>query len=115
VDAFLNQETFTAGETHTLSADLNGTATADFYVLLVLPDGSFLSLAPGLPVNALVPASTGVPLGFVTDVPLFSYVFTGEEALGTYYWVTLLVRAGASPTQPLDWLSYDVVPFDVVP
>ena len=45
----------------------------------------------------------------------FSYVFTGEETLGTYHWVVLLVRTGANPTQLLDWLSYDVASFDVVP
>jgi hypothetical protein len=115
VETFLNQESFTTGETHTLLADFNGTASADIYVLLVLPNGSFVSIAPGFPVNVLVPAATAVPLGFAVDVPLFSYLFTGAEEAGAYTWVTLLVSAGGDPSQYANWLDYDLASFDFTP
>lgn len=115
VDAFLNQETFSASETLTLRADLNGTATIDFYLLLVLPDGNFVSIAPGLPVNAVVPAATGVPLVFAPDLELFSHTFTGDEAGGTYTWVVLLVAAGADPTDSANLRGFDVESFALVP
>lgn len=115
VDAFLNQESFTTGEAHSLRADLNGTAISDIYVLLVLPDGNLVSIAPGFPINALVPAASAAQLGFALDVPLFDHVFTGAEGAGTYTWVVLLVSAGADPTQQGNWLGFDLAAFDFAP
>lgn len=115
VDAILNQDAFAAGDRQLLSLDLNGTASADLYLVEVLPGGTFVSLAPGLPVNTLAPLARSVPLRFAVDVPIVDYTFTGAEPAGSYLWVALLVRAGTDPQQPTNLLWYDVAPFTVGP
>jgi hypothetical protein len=115
IDLMLNQNAFSTGQAMSLKADLNGTAPADFYLLLVLPGGTFVSIAPGLPVNKVVPAATNVPLHFVTDVPLFNHTFTGSEAAGTYYWLAILARAGTNVLNTANWLGSDSAVFTFIP
>ncbi len=47
VDAFLNGSAFRTGQTMNLTVDVNGTAVADVYIAIVLPDGTFFTLGPG--------------------------------------------------------------------
>lgn len=55
----------------------------------------------------IAPAATNFPLGFVTDVPLFSYTWTGTEPAGTYVWYGILTRAGTSVLNPANWVGFD--------
>ncbi len=114
VDAKLNGSAFTTGQTLSLTADLNGTARADLYVVLALPGGGFFALGASAP-NVLVPAATNVQLGFAVDVPLFTRTLTGAEAAGAYTWLVLLVKPGLDPTQTANWLGFDSAPFTFTP
>jgi hypothetical protein len=115
VDALLNQDTFSAGQTLDLKADLNGTARADLYLLLVVPGGTFYSVGgTGVP-NELVPAARDAALGFATDVPLVNSTITGFEPGGVYTWVLGLVTPGANPAVGTNWLAFDVATFTLNP
>lgn len=114
VDAKLDGTSFATGQTMNLTADFNGTAQADLYVILTLPGGGFIALGAGAP-NTLAPLVTDLALGFAVDAPLFSLTFTGAEPAGAYGWFTLLVRPGTNPTQPANWLSVDSAPFTFTP
>jgi len=107
VDLALNQPFFTPGQTLSLKADLNGTVSADLYLLFVLPGGTFVSIAPGFPVNTVVPAATNVPLRFMTDVQLFSFTWAGTEPGGTYSFYAILTRAGTSVSNTANWVGFD--------
>jgi hypothetical protein len=87
----------------------------DFYLLLVYPSGDYVSLAPGLPVNQLVPGATNVPLGWSRDVPLSSYQFTGAEPAGAYFWIAVLTRAGTAVTNTANWVGFDYASFRFAP
>ena len=115
VDAKLNATSFAAGQQLRLTADFNGTATADVYLPLVKPDGTFVSLAPGFPAGVLAPYASGVPLRFLKDVALFNSTFGAASQPGSYRIVAILVRAGADPRQAANWLAYDVAPFSLGP
>lgn len=115
LDLQLDRTALTPGVSQSVTADVNGTATVDFYFVLVLPNGSFLSIAPGAALNVLVPTAQGVPLSFLTDVPLFTKTWTGAEPAGTYYWYGVLARAGSDPTNTANWLGVDVEAFSVGP
>jgi hypothetical protein len=115
VDLQVSDAVVVPGETQALKADFNGTATVDFYLALVYPGGFFVSIAPGFPVNTLVPAATGVPLSFVRDVPLVSYTWTGTEPGGSYTWVAILARAGTNPSQAANRVGADIAAFTFTP
>jgi hypothetical protein len=114
VDAQLNGSSFTTGQALSLTADFNGTATADLYVFVTLPGGGFFALGAAAP-NVLVPAASSLKLGFVVDAPLFTHTFTGSEAAGAYTWYALLVRPGLNPAQSANWLGIDSAPFTFTP
>ena len=62
-----------------------------------------------------VPTATSVPLGWSLDVPLFRYRFTGAEAVGTYFWIALLTRAGTAVTDRANWVGFDYAAFTFAP
>jgi hypothetical protein len=99
----------------TLTADVNGTARVDFYLLLVFPSGDFVSVAPGLPVNQIVPAATNVALGWSLDVPLGAFRFTGGEPAGDYFWIALLTRTGTPVANNANWVGFDYASFRFTP
>lgn len=115
VDVMLNAATFTAGRQLRLTADFNGTATADGYLPLVRRDGTFASLAPGYPSGVLAPYATSVLLRFLEDVPLFSLTFSPTTLAGPCRVAAILVRAGADPHKTANWLGSDVADFSFVP
>lgn len=115
VDLLLDRDAYAAGQVLSLTADLSGTARVDVYLLLAYPSGHYVSLAPGLPANQIVPTATSVPLGWSLDVPLFRYRFTGAEAVGTYFWIALLTRAGTAVTDRANWVGFDYAAFTFAP
>jgi hypothetical protein len=115
VDLALNRDGFAPGETMSLTADLSGTARADFYLLLVYPSGDYVSLAPGLPVNRLVPGATNVALRWRLDLPLANYLFTGAEPGGDYFWIAVLTRTGSAVTRTANWIGFDYAGFRFTP
>jgi len=115
VDLVLDRDTYVTGQTQALAADVSGTARVDSYLLLVFPSGDYVSVAPGLPLNRVVPAATDVPLGWALDVPLSTYRFTGAEAAGAYVWIAVLTRAGTAVENTANWVGFDYAGFDFTP
>jgi hypothetical protein len=115
VDLSLDREAYTTADTQALSADLSGTARVDSYLLLVLPSGDYVSVAPGLPVNQLVPAATNVPLEWSLGLPIASFRFTGAEPAGSYIWIAILTRAGTAVTSAANWVGFDYAGFTFTP
>jgi hypothetical protein len=115
IDLQIDRTALTPGQSQSLKADLNGTASADFYLLLALPSGGFISIAPGSAPNVLTPVATNVALRFLTDVPLLTRTWTGSEPAGAYSWYAILTRAGSNPGNTANWIGLDVVPFTVGP
>ena len=115
VDLALDRDVYATGQTQALTADVSGTALVDSYLLLVYPSGDYVSIAPGLPVNRVVPAATSVPLGWTLDVPLSSYAFTGAEPAGQYFWVAVVARAGTAFESTANWVGFDYAGFTFAP
>jgi hypothetical protein len=113
LDLQLSDDSYVVGDTLSLTTDLNGTTSADFYLLLSLPDGNFVALAPGFPLNSLVPTATNVALGYVIDAPLVAAPLTSAAALGDYAFIGILVRAGTNPNVVGNWLAFDYAPFSL--
>jgi Tol biopolymer transport system component len=96
----INQPAFQSGQTMILTATLSpGSAPtrADAYVVLRLPDGSFLSvLGGGRVVPGIAPIVRGLtPFPFTGEV--FRYTFSGGEPIGSYAWLSGLTLPG-TPT-----------------
>lgn len=111
LDLQLNDDRYLVGDALSLTADLNGTTSADFYLLLSLPDGNLVAFAPGYPLNTLVPTAINLSLGYVIDVPLLAATLTDASPLGSYAFIGILVRAGTSPSVVGNWLGFDYAPF----
>ena len=92
----LSQTLFHPGDTMVLTATLTpGTdpALVDAYVVIQLPDGTFLSLRPVGAVPGIAPFATGfTPPPFSGTI--FSYQFTGAEPPGLYSWFAALTQTG---------------------
>lgn len=99
----LNQTSFRTGQTMIVTASLSPgyvSGAADAYVVVQLPNGSFLSpqLGTGL-VPGIAPLVAGLawpPSGATPDplrVELLRYTFTGGEPAGVYTWYS----AGTAP------------------
>jgi hypothetical protein len=93
----LNQDSFRSGQTLTLTATLtpgSTTVTADAYVVVRLPDGSFLSLGlGGAVVPGIVPIARGlVPFSFSGE--LLRYTFGAGEPPGSYTFIAGLTQPG---------------------
>lgn len=104
-----SRSTLTPGDTLAVGISVNnpgGGPLADFFFLIVLPDGvTVVSAGPGVGgrvgstgnLRSLVPVARGVslasPFPYQSD-PFFSYTFTGVEPSGTYRFYLAAVRSG---------------------
>jgi hypothetical protein len=92
----LNQGAFQTGQSMTVTATLtpgNPSRTVDAYVVIQLPNGSFLSLTAGGVASGIVPLVPAfTPVAFAG--PILNYTFTGAEPAGTYTWLSALTEAG---------------------
>jgi hypothetical protein len=83
----------------------------DAYVVVRLPDGSFLSLQLGGGVVAgVVPIGRGLaPFAFTGE--LLGYTFRGDEPPGQYTWFAALTEPGTlNVVGPLDQVSFTFSP-----
>jgi hypothetical protein len=93
----VNQNAFRTAETMIVTVALTpGSAeptSVDAYILIQLPDGTLLSLAPQGLVVGLVPVATGFTPAVLSGEVL-RFTFTGGEPAGTYTWFAALTEAG---------------------
>jgi hypothetical protein len=115
--AALNQASFGPGQTMALTVAGNLTALSDIYVVVVMPDGTFFSLGPGLTLSApdtLAPLAAAVPaLGSFGPVTFLTHTFGGSEASGAYLWAFVIAPSGVSPLTAM--IAVDVVGFTFTP
>ena len=92
----VNGTAFSGGQTLVVTATLTpGTSDqpVDAYVVVRLPDQSFLSVTFGGVAPGLVPIVTGLaPIAFTGEV--FRYTFTGSEPAGAYTWLAGVTQPG---------------------
>lgn len=105
VELRANGSSFTAGQPISIRMDLNGTATADLWVVVVLPGGAVVG---GL-------AAPSFQLGYAPDLPIASFAFSGAEPPGPYVFVAILAVPGSSPAVASNILSYGVAAFSFSP
>jgi IgA Peptidase M64 len=109
----LNAATFRPGETLTLTARLTPGPTpvvVDAYVVVRLPDGSFLSLQPGGVVAGVVPIGRGFA-PFALTGEFLRYTFRGDEPPGQYTWFAALTEPGTlNVVSPLDQVPFTFSP-----
>jgi alpha-tubulin suppressor-like RCC1 family protein len=114
LQVLLNTATFRPGETLTLTALLTPGLTPvvlDAYVVVQLPDRSFLSLQlGGGVVEGVVPIGRGLaPFAFTGE--LLGYTFRGDEPPGQYTWFAALTEPGTlNVVGPLDQVSFTFSP-----
>jgi hypothetical protein len=118
-------ENFGPGDTLNLSigvANPDAVVTVDAYLLLILPDQTWLFFQLDgsgnlIPLPGTTDPTTWTKLlsnvtltaGLDTGaVPVLSYTFTGSEPTGMYQWILAFMNAGT-----LDLLGYEIEPFMV--
>src|SRR5262249_55856125 len=109
----LNQTLFHPGDTMVLTVTLVPGLTSpllDAYIVLQLPDGSFVSLQPVGAVPGIAPIARGFTAIPFSGVVL-SYRFTGAEPRGPYSWFAALTQAGtATLVGPFQQLPFTLSP-----
>ncbi len=97
LELLLNQETFTAGETLSLtgSADPQG-VLVDVYVVLVLPSGHLFFLTPTGELTETPQSLTPEGLAEAATAEIFRHTLTGAEPLGSYAWLGVLTAQGTT-------------------
>lgn len=113
----VNRQTIVPGDTLVAGITVNnpgGGPLADFYFLILLPDGStIVSAGPGVGarfgtlgnLRSLVPVVRGITLAGAFPYqanPFFSYVFSGIEPEGTYRFYFAAMRTGALDNGAID-------------
>jgi hypothetical protein len=97
LELLLNQETFTAGETLSLtaSADPQG-VLVDVYIGLVLPSGDLFFLTPEGGLTEAPQTLTPEGLAEAASAEIFRYTLTGVEPAGPYIWLGVLTAQGTT-------------------
>ncbi|MDQ3830069.1 MAG: hypothetical protein M3361_12350 [Candidatus Tectomicrobia bacterium] len=93
----LNQDTFTAGDTLTLSgiADPQG-ELVDVYIGLVLPTGDLVFLTPAGGLTLTPQTLTPEGLAEAASAEIFRYTLMGTEPAGSYSWLGVLTAHGTT-------------------
>ncbi len=110
----LNAAAYRAGDTLTLSVDLQGELSADLYVGIVYPQGYFQTILQPLNlslVNVLQPYQTAVRLSGAQTLNILSLSLP-PLAPGTYQICGLLTPPGADPWDGSGWLSFACAGFE---
>jgi hypothetical protein len=97
LELLLNQETFAAGETLSLtaSADPQGDLV-EVYVVLVLPSGDLFFLTPTGELTETPQSLTPDGLAEAATAEVFRHTLTGAEPLGSYAWLGVLTAHGTT-------------------
>ena len=105
----LADATLSVGDTLDAKFQLSAVGDADLYVALILPDGNFLTLDNKLNIseaNSVIPFMLNTRLANNTEIPIVRLPLGDSITPGSYKFIAVITRAGASlfdDTQWLDW------------
>ena len=112
----LNQQDFRPGEHLSLSVHSAGSQSADFYVVIALPDGAlaaFASSENALLSGELVPMAENVDLGKGFSVRLVDTVLDSNVPAGVYQLYAVAVSVGEELLSQDAWLAFDQLEFEI--
>ncbi|HBW84078.1 MAG TPA: hypothetical protein DEF79_08575 [Gammaproteobacteria bacterium] len=112
----LNQQDFQPGEHLSLNVHSAGSQSADFYVVIALPDGALASFASPenklLP-GALVPLVENVDLREGFSVRLVDTVLDSSVPTGVYQLYAVAVSVGEELLNQDAWLAFEHLEFEI--
>lgn len=112
----LNQQNFRPGEHLSLSVHSVGSQSADFYVVIALPDGalaSFASSENALLSSELVPLAQNVDLGEGFSARLVDTVLDSSVPAGVYQLYAVAVSVGEELLNQDAWLAFEQLEFEI--
>jgi PKD repeat protein len=116
VKMVLNQSRYTANEQLRLDMEINGNAELDLYVVILLPDSIFITIAYPLIFsfpNAIQAYQTGVTITGEKRYPIMDFPLPANVVLGGYQACGVLAGTGNDPKNINDWLHWHCAGFEV--
>jgi len=109
VNMRLNQARYTAGETLRLDMQVDGDGTADLYLAIVFPDGTFATLnsTTGFSsLNAIIPYRSDVAISGKRDYPIFDIQLQAGFATGDYSACGVLMPPTGNALDAANWIHF---------
>lgn len=110
----LADSTLSVGDTLDAKFQLSAVGDADLYVALILPDGNFLTLDNKLNIseaNSVIPFMRNTRLANNTDIPIVRLPLDASITPGSYKFIAVITRAGASLFDDTQWLDWSEASF----
>ncbi len=110
----LADATLSVGDTLDAKFQLSAVGDADLYVALILPDGNFLTLDNKLNIseaNSVIPFMLNTRLANYTEIPIARLPLGASITPGSYKFISVITRAGASLFDDTQWLDWSEASF----
>ena len=110
----LADSTLSIGDILDAKLQLSAEGDADLYVALILPDGNFLTLDNKLNIseaNGVIPFMLTTKLENNTEIPVVRLPLGDSIARGSYKFIAVITRAGASLLDETQWLDWSEASF----
>ena len=110
----LADSTLSVGDILDAKLQLGAEGDADLYVALILPDGNFLTLDNKLNIseaNGVIPFMLTTKLENNTEIPVVRLPLGDSIARGSYKFIAVITRAGASLLDESQWLDWSEASF----
>lgn len=108
LDVVLDRSDLGAGKMLDASLAISGQGTGDFYVVLMMPNGQYLSLGETRLVSAIgevIPFREAINLSAVKTLPLVNLPLPGGLVEGTYTFYAIFVAEKANVYDESNWVS----------
>ena len=110
----LADSTLSVGDTLDAKFQLSAVGDADLYVALILPDDNFLTLDNKLNIseaNSVIPFMLNTRLANYTEIPIIRLPLGASITPGSYKFISVITRAGASLFDDTQWLDWSEASF----
>lgn len=110
----LADSTLSSGDILDAKLQLSAVGDADLYVALILPDGNFLTLDNKLNIseaNSVIPFMLNTRLANYTEIPIVRLPLGASITPGSYKFISVITRAGASLFDDTQWLDWSEASF----